>query len=91
MALSTTSSAARGTGRAVSTGSPRCRRGPARPPARHTREAEAFLLPVLGLVDARADDLLHQVLRVGAVDAVRVLHRAVGHGGRRSARSAPLP
>lgn len=46
------------------------------------RQAEALLLPVLGLVDAGADDLLHQVLWVSAVDAVRVLHRPVRHGRR---------
>lgn len=51
-------------------------------PPRRTRQAEALLLPVLGLVDAGADDLLHQVLRVCAVDAVRVLHRPVRHGRR---------
>lgn len=57
-------------------------------PARHTREAEAFLFPILGLVNAGANDLLHEVLRVGAVDAMRVLHRPVRHGDRHRPSSA---
>lgn len=44
-----------------------------------TRKAKALLFPVLGLIDSRPNDLLHQILRVGAVDAVRILHRPVRH------------
>lgn len=52
------------------------------------REAEAFLFPILGLVNAGANDLLHEVLRVGAVNAMRVLHRPVRHGDRHRPSSA---
>lgn len=42
-------------------------------------EAEALLLPVGALVDLGPDDLLHQVLRVRPVDALRQGVRAVRH------------
>lgn len=44
-----------------------------------TRKAKALLLPILGLIDSSPNDLLHQILRVGAVDAVRILYRTVRH------------
>lgn len=44
-----------------------------------TSEAEALLLPVLGLIDPGPDDFLHQVLRVCAMDTVSVFHRPVRH------------
>lgn len=48
-------------------------------------ETETFLLPVFGLVDSGPDDFLHQVLRVGSVDTVRVFHGSVRHRrGRRN-------
>lgn len=42
-------------------------------------EAEALLLPVLGLIDPGPNDFLHQVLRVCAMDTVSVFHRPVRH------------
>lgn len=50
-------------------------------------EAEALLLPVGALVDLGAHDLLHQVLWVRPVDALREGIRAVRH--RLSAAPAP--
>ncbi len=44
-----------------------------------TGESEALLFPVLAVVDPRPDDLLDKILWVGALDGLRVLHRAVGH------------
>jgi len=43
------------------------------------REGKALLLPVFGVVDPRADDLLDEVLRIGAVHVFGLFHRAVGH------------
>lgn len=45
----------------------------------HTREAEALLLPVRVLIDLRAQNLLHQVLRIGAMHAPRRGIRAIRH------------
>ena len=42
-------------------------------------EAEALLLPVGALIDLGAHNLLHQVLRVRPVDALREGVRAVRH------------
>jgi hypothetical protein len=53
---------------------------------KRTGEAEALLLPVGVLVDLGAQDLLHEVLRIGAVHAPRGRVRAVGHGHIRAAR-----
>lgn len=51
-------------------------------------EAEALLLPVGALVDLGAHNLLHQVLRVRPVDALREGVRAVRHHfGNRAPRS----
>lgn len=44
-----------------------------------TRKAKALLLPVLGLIDSRPNDLFHQILRVGAMDAMSILHCSVRH------------
>ena len=44
-------------------------------------EGEALVLPVDGLVDFLTHDLLHQVLRVGAVHRLGQGVGAVGHGG----------
>ena len=58
------------------------------PPAPLTGQAEALLLPVLRLVDPSPDDLLHQILRVGAMDAVGVFHGPVSHVSRSCAGSS---
>lgn len=44
-----------------------------------TGETEAFLLPVLRLVDSCADDFLHQILRVSPVYTVSVFNGSVCH------------
>lgn len=46
---------------------------------RLTRETETFLLPVFRLVDSSPDDFLHQILRVGTVDAIRIFNGSVCH------------
>ena len=52
-----------------------------------TCETEALLLPVCVLVDLRAQNLLHEVLRIGAVHAPRCRVGAIRHGSSHS--SAP--
>ena len=52
-----------------------------------TCETEALLLPVCVLVDLRAQNLLHEVLRIGAVHAPRCRVGAIRHSSSHS--SAP--
>ena len=44
-----------------------------------TCKSKALLFPVFGLINSRPNDFLHQILRVGAVDAVRIFYRTVRH------------
>ena len=47
-----------------------------------TCESEAFLLPVLAVVDSCSDDLLDEILRVCALDRLGILSSSVRHVGQ---------
>lgn len=44
-----------------------------------TGETEALLFPVFRVVYSRSDDLLHQILRIGAFDGLGIFLRSIRH------------